>query len=210
MADLNTEEYWNSVWAKWRHDDKKSFLKAMFDRCNTPDYWDKIWTSPKRRVEKYSMMRTWAYIQQEKPKTTLEVGCGNGRLLFSVKDITQCYGVDLSQVAIRRMKNEYGVEGEVLNAYEIEKLGRKFDFVIANHLLEHLQRDEEFLMMAKNILNEGGTFFCAVPNNMSGPEDTEEHIRKYDQKMLEDLLIKVFGNAKMEIIGNHLMGISKK
>lgn len=210
MADLNTSSYWNSVWEKWRHDDKKSYLKAMFDRANTPDYWDKIWSNPKRRVEKYSMQRCWWHIQKEKPKTVLEVGCGNGRLLFGVKDIADCYGIDLSSVAIERMKNEYEINGEVLNAYDVDKLDRKFDFVVANHLLEHLYRDEEFLSKVKKIMNDGGTFFCSVPNDMSSPEETEEHVRKYNREMLESLINKVFGNCEIEIVGNHLIGISKK
>ena len=182
----------------------------MYDRANSPSYWDKIWSSKKRRVEKYCSQRCQWLIQELKPKSVLEVGCGNGRLLFGVKNIADCYGVDLSPVAIERMKKEYGVAGEALNAYDIEKLNRKFDFVVANHLLEHLERDEEFVTKTKSILNDGGTFFCSVPNNMSGPEETEEHIRKYNQEMLKSLLMKIFGNVKMELIGNHLIGIAKK
>src|SRR3990167_3722001 len=106
MSDCNTPAYWNEVWSKWRHDDKKSYLKAMADRANTQTYWDEVWQSPKRRVEKYSMQRAWWHINQMGAKSVLDVGCGNGRLLFGVKEGREVFGVDISQTAIDRMKKE--------------------------------------------------------------------------------------------------------
>ena len=205
-----TAGYWNKVWSKFRYDDRKDVLTSMADRINSRDYWDNIWKNPGRRVEKYSMQRAWWCIAREGAKSVLDVGCGNGRLLFPIKDKCEVFGIDISQVAIDRMKNEYGVEGAVMDAYDVDKLERTFDFIVANHMLEHLYRDEEFVIKCKARLNPNGTFFCAVPNNMSGPEETEEHVRKYDQKMIEDLLNKVFGNCEIQIIGNHLIGIAKK
>ena len=213
MSNLNTTLYWNEVWRRWRHDDKLSYLKAMADRANTKEYWDFEWSKPKRKVEKYSMQRAWWYIQQERPKSVLDAGCGNGRLLFGIKHFapdTELFGVDISEVAIQRMKKEYGIEGAVMDVYDVDKLEKKFDFIVANHMLEHLIQDEEFVKKCKERMNLFGTFFAAVPNNMSGPDDTEEHVRIYDSTMMETLLNGVFGNCKIEIIGNHLIGIAQK
>lgn len=152
------------------------------------------------------MQRAWWHIKNVGAKSVLDVGCGNGRALFPLKDTHRVFGIDFSSTAIARMKKEYGIDGAVMNVYDVDTLEEKFDFIIANHLLEHLERDEEFVRKCKSIMNEGGTFFAAVPNNMSGPEETEEHVRKYDIPMMQALLIKVFGNCEIEIIGNHLIG----
>lgn len=205
--------YWDFVWSKFRHDDKKSYLIAMADRINSREYWDNLWQRPSRRVEKYSMQRAWWVMQQEKPKSVLDAGCGNGRLLYGVKRFapeTRLFGIDISQVAINRMMKEYGVEGAVMDVYDVHLLPEQFDFIVANHMLEHLYRDEEFVQKCKERMNDGGTFYAAVPNDMSGPEETEEHVRKYDSTTLSSLLGGVFGNCKIETIGNHLIGISKK
>ena len=128
--------------------------------------------------------------------------------MFGVKQIlpeAEVFGIDISQVAIDRMKKEFGIEGAVLDAYAVDQIGRSFDFIAANHMLEHLFRDEEFVRKCKDRLNPGGWFYAAVPNDMSGPEDTEEHVRKYTQGPLCDLVESIFGNFNTRIIGNHLI-----
>ena len=208
--DLNTEEYWSNVWKVWRHDNKLSYLKAMADRANDKNYWDEIWKSPKRRVEKYSMQRAWWKIQEVGAKSVLDVGCGNGRLLFGVKDKCEVFGIDISETAIARMKKEYGIEGLAMDFYDLDKLDKTFDFIVCNHTLEHTWRDEDLVKLIYNRLNLNGWFYAAVPNNMSGPEETEEHVRKYDGEMFKKLFMNVFGNYRQEVIGNHLIGMAQK
>lgn len=207
---INDKDYWNLVWSKFRKDDRTDILKNMADRVNTKDYWDTLWSSTKRRYEKYSMQRAWWLIKEKDAKSVLDVGCGNGRLLFGVKEGRDVFGIDISEVAIERMKREYGVGGVAMDIYEMGNLDRTFDFVVCNHTLEHLYRDEEVVRLCYDRLNPNGTFYVAVPNNMSGPEETEEHVRKYDRDSLQLLMVKIFGNCRIEIIGNHLIGISEK
>lgn len=209
----NPLNYWNSVWSKKYKDDNLLLIRNMVDRINSQSYWDNLWKSPARRVEKYSMQRAWWEIQQKGAKSVLDAGCGNGRLLFGIKQINpqiEVFGIDISEVAIERMKKEYGIEGAVMDVDNIDKLEKTFDFIVANHMLEHLYRDVEFVQKCKEKLNPQGWFYAAVPNNMSGPEETEEHVRKYDHKMMAELLTRVFGNVEIRIIGNHLIGMAQK
>lgn len=204
-----TEDYWDGVWGKWRHDDKTSFIKATYDRANSPDYWDLIWSNPKRRYEKYSMHMAWRKIKELGVKSVLDVGCGNGRLLYGIKDQCECFGIDISSVAIARMRKEFNIDGLAMNVYDLDKLDRKFDFVVMNHTLEHIIKDQEALEKCKSVLNPGGHIFIAVPNNISGPEETEEHIRKYNGNTLKVLVDSVFGNCEISHLGNHLFAYAK-
>ena len=213
MGDLNSEKYWSKVWSKNYYDDRKDVIKSMSDRANTASYWDNLWSSPKRRTEKYSAQRAIWEVQKQGAKSVLDVGSGNGRLLFGIKLVVpDCilFGIDISEVGVKKAKEQYGIDGMVMDVYDLDKLDRTFDCVVINHTLEHLYRDGEVIQKCFDRLNPGGTIFTAVPNNMSGPEETEEHVRKYNQESLTALINGVFGNCKIEIIGNHLIGIGKK
>lgn len=214
MADGgNTKEHWNGVWKVRRGGDRADYLhklKNMSDGINSKEYWDNIWTGKKRRYERYGMQRAWWHIKQEKPKSVLDIGCGNGRLLFGIKDEVEfCYGVDISEVAVRRMKSEFGIDGEAMDVDNLNKLDKKFDFIVCNHVLEHVIKDEQLLINCKDKMNPGGMFYCAVPHDQSYPEPTGEHVRKYTKEGLKILLEKVFGNVEMSTIGEHLIGVTR-
>jgi 2-polyprenyl-3-methyl-5-hydroxy-6-metoxy-1,4-benzoquinol methylase len=206
--NINTSSYWDKIWTKYRNDDKPKIIQAHYDRANTPDYWDDIWKAKSRRYEKYSMQVAWDKIRKSGAKSVLDVGCGNGRLLYGVRDL-ECFGIDISDVGIKRMLREYGIEGLAMSAYDLDKLNRKFDFVVMNHTLEHIQGDEEVIRKCKEVLNPGGTLFIAVPNGISGPEETEEHIRSYNQSSLKELILRVFNNCEISYLHNHLFSESK-
>ena len=181
----------------------------MADRSNTQPYWNKLWSSPRRRVEKYSMQDAVWRIREYGAKSVLDLGCGNGKLLSSLGDL-DCFGIDISDLAIGKMKVMYGVEGLAMDLDDLDKFDRKFDFVVCNHTLEHIYKDRELVKNAKRLLNPGGHFYAAVPNNMSFPEETEEHVRAYNSETLSELLTEVFGNCTIKVIGHHLIGICKK
>lgn len=203
------KRYWNEVWSVDYVEDRKKRLEDMADRANTREYWNNLWSHPKRHIEKWAAARAVHLIRKYKVKSVLDVGCGNGRLLYMVKDL-DCFGIDISDVAIKRLNEFYGVPGEAMDIYDMdEKIKRKFDFIVCNHTLEHLYRDKWTVETCKKKLNKGGYFYCAVPNNMSGPEETREHVRKYDGISLALLLKDVFGNVEIDLIGNHLIGLSK-
>lgn len=177
---------------------------------NTKEYWDKKWNDPARRVEKYSMQQAWWHIRKTNAKSVLDIGCGNGKLLWGVKEGREVFGIDISEVAINRMKKEYGINGKVMDAYDLDKLEQTFDCIVMNHLLEHLSRDKEIVEKCFDRLNPNGTFFVAVPNNMSGPEETGEHMQKYDKFNLKVLIEEIFGNCEIKVIHHHLIAIAKK
>lgn len=67
--------------------------------------------------------------------------------------------------------------------------------IVANHLIEHLEKPQTFIDNAYDSLEPGGTFFCATPNRnlrlkLGEQPWNPEHIEEYD---LSDLL-KLIGH----------------
>lgn len=67
-----------------------------------------------------------------------------------------------------------------------------FDCVVAVEVLEHVERDRDFLRHVRRVLRPGGMFLMTTPNGDSNPVPyNSDHKRHYKrsalQKMLEDL-----------------------
>lgn len=180
-----------------------------YDRGNTPQYWDDYWSKSKSRTETYARRSALEYVAKLKPESVLDVGCGTGKTLAEIKHECFRFGVDISSTAIKKMIGLRGIEGMVASAYDVDTIPYTFDFIIANHLLEHLDNDEEFLQKCKTILEPNGTIFIGVPNHVSTPEETDKHCQCYSKESLKELMEKVFNNVFIFHVGNHLFAVSK-
>jgi 2-polyprenyl-3-methyl-5-hydroxy-6-metoxy-1,4-benzoquinol methylase len=179
-----------------------------YDGSNSPEYWNIYWSKSRSRYEKYCMIRAIETAKKIGAKSVLDIGCGNGKLLAQLPDLDR-FGIDVSDVGIKRMWDRYGVNGLAMSAYDVDTLEKTFDLITMNHTLEHIQEDGLVLSKCKKVLKPGGTMFVAVPNNMSGPECSEEHMRAYNKQTLRELMVKVFGNCEISHLGNRLFGVSK-
>lgn len=183
----------------------------MADRANTREYWDKIWSNPKRRSETYANRRAYEEIMASGAQSVLEIGCGKGALLkMLVGKVPTIFGIDISGVAVGTMTKRYGIKGLQMDADNIHELAGEYDFIVANHILEHIIADELFLRKCKDLLAPGGQMFIGVPNNCSSPDETEEHVHMYNEASLKEVMEKVFDNCRISHIGNHLFGVSSK
>lgn len=102
-------------------------------------------------------------------KRVLDIGCGNGGDLMSLKMLgwdarTQLYGVDYPNESLRYLKESEGiniVEGDFLNA----DLPRAFfDVVRMKHVLEHFQDPSAVMAKVSQILKPQGTVLMEIPN----------------------------------------------
>lgn len=211
MSDCNTKEYWDGIWGKWRHDDKPSYIAAVaYNSCNR-GYWDDAFKNPKKNT-KYSVYRSYLFAKQLSAQSILDVGCGNGRLLYGIKTVlpnADLFGIDFSAIGIERMKKEYGIPGAVMDVYDLNKLNRKFDFVVVNDVLEHVKDEERFLQGCIDVLADDGSLYLGIPNDILGPEDTAEHLRKYTVESAKELLDKFFDDYIIETIDIHIIVLCK-
>jgi len=115
-------------------------------------------------------------------------------------------GIDPSDYAVKVAKARYGIKVVKASIFDdLRHLG-KFDFIIINHVLEHIKNLNEFLQKIRNLLNFGGKIYIETPDadnffisqsNEYLPEHQEafqqfsvEHINFFTKKSTNNLLLK--------------------
>jgi len=119
------------------------------------------------------------------PEKLLDVGCGDGRLIYEIKgDIHQCYGIDLSKVAINYAKAFNFEENCNFDVKRVQDLTEQFDVVTCIEVLEHIpdHEIESFLTGLWNCVKCGGTLVITVPSAVI-PLSTK-HYRHYTEESL--------------------------
>ncbi|MGD2076188.1 MAG: class I SAM-dependent methyltransferase [Gammaproteobacteria bacterium] len=97
----------------------------------------------------------------------LDIGCGNGEYLLRLESIGwQCQGVEFNDkaVSICRANGLDVFQGELKAA--AFPSGR-FDFVTANHLIEHVPAPHELMSEIARITKAGGKVLIRTPNSES-------------------------------------------
>jgi SAM-dependent methyltransferase len=108
----------------------------------------------------------------------LDVGCGVGRFLIAARSIGwTTRGVDVSEKAVQIGRTEAGLQLSCETLEELLSAGARFDAVTAFEVLEHVPDPMPLVQLAMKLLNEGGWFFCTVPNRES---PTVLHTRRPD------------------------------
>lgn len=98
--------------------------------------------------------------------SVLEIGSSTGLLLKLFKDAGwRTQGVEPSEKSSEHSL-KIGIP-TLKTTFEKAKIGAKFDVVIFNHVLEHLQYPQAVLKKAYNLLNTGGIIVINVPNKGS-------------------------------------------
>lgn len=97
-------------------------------------------------------------------KRLLEIGVGSGSFLkvAKIKGFA-VMGCDLSVPLCRHVEQESGIEMHCGYLSDLPGEGR-FDVVVMNHVLEHVQHPVEFLQDVFRLLVPGGVLHIAVPN----------------------------------------------
>lgn len=100
----------------------------------------------------------------------LDVGCGRGFYLRSVKEIepmADIYGVDLNDKYLAKAKKTVNglnikiIKGDILN---LPFKNNFFNKVIASEILEHVDNDERAILEIHRVLKPGGSVLITVPN----------------------------------------------
>ena len=125
----------------------------------------------------------------------LEIGTGMGYGIeviapsatrYTTIDKSKAYDATLPQNAIFRQMEvpPIGFEDE------------SFDYVISFQVIEHIERDAEFVKEVMRVLRKGGKFIVSTPNTPMSLTRNPWHIREYTSSEFHELLAKDFSHVE--------------
>ena len=95
----------------------------------------------------------------------LDIGCGAGDLLYSIKPLVgKVVGTELNKAFVEFMNNELDIEAYARDINEIDFGEEKFDLIISLGTLDHMPNPLESLQTMKSCLAPGGLLYLWVPN----------------------------------------------
>lgn len=135
----------------WKKIDITSVKRAQFKMPNKTTIWRKgLYINGQYKV---------------KPNTTvLDVGCGLGHSLLELESIgCKAYGVDPDKNALK-LARKFNLNFKVGFVEDNPFPKIKFDYIIANQVLEHTNDPLIFLKTLKKRLNQNGKIVISFPN----------------------------------------------
>ncbi len=149
------------------------------------DYW--YWLGKKDMIVR--LFETYAP-HNKKGTKILDVGCGTGLILESLRGEGELYGVDVSNFALRlcNLRGEFKLKK--MNAEHLNFPKEFFDVIILSDVIEHVKNDRGVIEGCYTILKKGGIVIVTIPAHkyLWNADDARlKHYRRYEK----DMLIKV-------------------
>jgi 2-polyprenyl-3-methyl-5-hydroxy-6-metoxy-1,4-benzoquinol methylase len=108
------------------------------------------------------------YLQEQKPGSLLDVGCGDGAFLNRMRHRGWTVnGVDFDPGAIRGAKVKYGLDLRLGDLHSASFADNAFDAVTMSHVIEHVPDPQALFQEAHRILRPGGRLVLTTPNPSS-------------------------------------------
>ena len=132
------------------------------------------------------------------PKTgnILDIGCGKGNFLQTFNSLFpdwNLYGIESSTSSLSIAKNNLSNSIFYEGIYDKNLFDKKFDFIVALNVLEHIEDPKLFLENIFDDLNENGLVCFDVPNFKVNPIDVfiYDHLTHFTSETLVNLLQNV-------------------
>lgn len=127
--------------------------------------------------------------------SAIEIGCADGYILRCLKEkgFKTLVGIEPS---LPRTEEVDGILFLKEFANETLQLPRKYDFLYANSVFEHIEQINGAMAFCKNNISENGELFFTVPNALARIEDGDpglfihQHVHYYTEQAVRYLLAK--------------------
>lgn len=128
----------------------------------------RFWPILERGVRMFRDQRARQIASLVPPGRALDIGCGRGWTLATLRDLGwQVQGVELNAAAARHAQEELGINVALGGFDPSDYPAESFDAIILWHVLEHLRSPGKTLAGVSRILRPGGVLALAVPNRAS-------------------------------------------
>ena len=101
------------------------------------------------------------YLDTLNAKKILDIGCGLGWLLSYLNDDWDKHGIEISKFASAHAKQFGNIYNGVLEDYSDNS---KFDIIVMNHVIEHLEDPIWALNKIRGMLSDKGMFIMGTPD----------------------------------------------
>lgn len=148
-------------------------------------------------------------------KTCLELGFGSGDMLLLYASLgLDAFGFDISESAFEiarlRIEKHPALKNKIRLAQDkTDVYARRYDYIMAFEVLEHIEDDLSCIKEWWNILNEHGKLLISVPAHRSkwgGNDVVAGHYRRYERAGMSNLLMS--GGFKIQHFWNYAYPLS--
>ncbi|MDA0710971.1 MAG: class I SAM-dependent methyltransferase, partial [bacterium] len=148
VVDARTHELWN---------------ERMVQKYD-PDLYHRHQNPVIRWIESRRVREVVRHIPTESRAMILEVGCGGGNVLDTVR-AGRLFGVDLSRTILEKAKERLSGRARFLcaAAEHLPFVADRFDCVFCTEVIEHTLDPRTVLMELQRVLRPGGVVILSVP-----------------------------------------------
>jgi 2-polyprenyl-3-methyl-5-hydroxy-6-metoxy-1,4-benzoquinol methylase len=137
----------------------KSFYNKVYIKGEKKHFTIKRESSSLPEIKEVLKQISW------KGKKVLDVGCGTGLFAFSAaKKGAVVLGVDFSVEAIEIAQSQYVHKNLKFTSADVDTIKEKFDVIVSNGTLEHMDSPIKILRLLKHHLNKNGCLIITSPN----------------------------------------------
>jgi SAM-dependent methyltransferase len=95
-------------------------------------------------------------------ESLLDVGCGVGNLVVAASELGfEAEGIDIDPIATEEARRH----GRRVRTAAVGQIDGRYDAIVVNHVLEHIEDLRAFLGELSRLLAEGGRLFVLAPNH---------------------------------------------
>jgi ubiquinone/menaquinone biosynthesis C-methylase UbiE len=135
-----------------------------------------VWVDQGRTPE---FLRYFAgLVEATQPRGVLEIGCGEGFLLSTVK-AEQKSAIDVSANALHLARNKTTAQFAVAFAEHLPFANESFDVVYSVGVMEHFVDDHAATSDIRRVLRPGGTYLCLIHTHMGFSGSLRQKVREY-------------------------------